>query len=193
MKVSLRKRGPQTRRHRTAFAALLALSLASCSSSGASDSKKQEATAELNVVDAMFVDMMLPHHEQAIVMADMALEPSRGAGSDVVELARQIKEVQEAEILVLTELLAMVGDSLDGHVHEMKGMLSEEELAELGSLQGADFDKEWLEGMIAHHEGAVEMAQDVLRDGSNERVRMLAKDVESAQRAEIDIMKSLVD
>ena len=81
MKVSLRKRGPQTRRHRTAFAALLALSLASCSSSGASDSKEQEATAELNVVDAMFVDMMLPHHEQAIVMADMALEPSRGAGA----------------------------------------------------------------------------------------------------------------
>jgi uncharacterized protein (DUF305 family) len=47
--------------------------------------------------------------------------------------------------------------------------------------------------MIAHHEGAIEMAEDVLRDGSNERERMLAKDVEAAQRAEIDIMKSLVE
>ena len=178
------------------LAVFFAMSLASCSSSGASDSndtQEQQATTELNVVDAMFVQMMLPHHEQAIVMADMALEPSRGAGSDVVELARQIKEVQEAEILVLTGLLAMVGDSLDGHMHEMKGMLSGEELAELGSLQGTDFDKKWLEGMIAHHEGAIEMAEDVLRDGSNERVRMLAKEVEAAQRAEIDIMKSLVE
>jgi uncharacterized protein (DUF305 family) len=117
------------------LAVFLAMSLASCSSSGASDSndaQEQDVTTELNVVDAMFVQMMLPHHEQAVAMADMALESSRGAGDDVVELARQIKEVQEAEILVLTELLAMVGDSLDGHMHEMKGMLSEEEIAELG-------------------------------------------------------------
>jgi len=177
------------------FAILLAMSLTSCSSSGAfdsNDSQEQDSTTELNVVDAMFVQMMLPHHEQAIVMANMALESSRGAGNDVAVLARQIKEVQEAEILVLTELLAMVGDSLDGHMHEMKGMLSEEELAELGSLQGTDFDRKWLEGMIAHHEGAIEMAENVIRDGSNERVRMLAKEVESAQRAEIDVMKSLV-
>lgn len=168
---------------------------AACGTSQITDtesSQEEGAKSGLNVVDAMFVQMMLPHHEQAILMADMALETSRGASAEVVDLARQIKEAQEAEMLILRELLATVDDSLDGHMHDMKGMLTDDEIEELAGSSGAEFDTLWLTGMIAHHEGAVEMAKDVLRDGADQRVRDLAEGVEAVQRAEIALMKTLV-
>ncbi|MEY3111947.1 MAG: hypothetical protein RIT23_1078, partial [Actinomycetota bacterium] len=121
--------------------------LASCSSTTTSTQDPQEeSTDELNVIDAMFVEMMLPHHEQAIVMSDMALEPSRGASTEVVELAQQIKSVQEIEIALLRDLATRANDLGDDHMHEMKGMLTEDELAALGSLSDGEFDRAWLEG-----------------------------------------------
>ena len=168
--------------------------LASCSSTTTSrQDPQEESTDELNVIDAMFVEMMLPHHEQAIVMSDMALEPSRGASTEVVELAQQIKSVQEIEIALLRDLATRANDLGDDHMHEMRGMLTEDELAALGSLSGGEFDRAWLEGMIAHHEGAVEMANDVLRDGRNQSVRTLANEVVKTQLAEIDVMKALLN
>jgi uncharacterized protein (DUF305 family) len=168
--------------------------LASCSSTTTSTQDPQEeSTDELNVIDAMFVEMMLPHHEQAIVMSDMALEPSRGASAEVVELAQQIKSVQGIEIALLRDLAERANDLGDDHIHEMKGMLTEDEIAVLGSLSGGEFDRAWLEGMIAHHEGAVEMANDVLRDGRNQSVRTLANEVVKTQLAEIDVMKALLN
>ena len=168
---------------------------AACGTSQTSDaesSREEGAKSGLNVVDAMFVQMMLPHHEQAILMADMALETSRGASAEVVDLARQIKEAQEAEMLILRELLATADDTLDGHMHDMKGMLTDDEIEELAGSSGAEFDTLWLTGMIAHHEGAVEMAKDVLRDGADQRVRDLAEGIAAVQRAERALMKTLV-
>ena len=168
--------------------------LVSCSSANTSTQDQQEeSTDELNVIDAMFVEMMLPHHEQAIVMSDMALEPSRGASTEVVELAQQIKSVQAIEIALLRDLATRANDLGDDHMHEMKGMLTEDELAALGSLSGGEFDRAWLEGMIAHHEGAVEMANDVLRDGRNQSVRTLANEIVESQLTEIDVMKALLN
>lgn len=154
--------------------------------------QSKESSDELNVVDEMFVEMMLPHHEQAIAMSAMALDPMVGARSDVVELARRITTVQEAEIAVLNDLASTMQGMGGDHSHMMKGMLSEEELDELATLRGAEFDRRWLEAMIAHHEGAIEMADDVLRDGSNGRVRDLATDVVDTQRDEIDLMQTLL-
>lgn len=181
---------------RRVFLGVLVVGAVACGGSSpavAPDATQSDAsTNELNVVDAMFVEMMIPHHEQAIVMSAMALDPTVGARSEVVELAREITAAQSAEIDVLKNLASGLDPSSGGHSHMMKGMLSDDELDELATLRGAEFDRRWIEAMIAHHEGAIEMAEDALRDGSNAQVRDLAANVVETQQAEIDLMRKLL-
>ena len=73
----------------------------------------------------------------------------------------------------------------------MDGMLTLEDLDALGQLKGADFDAAWTKAMIAHHEGAITMANDVLADGKNSEILALANAVISGQTAEIEILKPL--
>jgi uncharacterized protein (DUF305 family) len=73
----------------------------------------------------------------------------------------------------------------------MDGMLTLEDLDALGQLKGADFDAAWAKAMIAHHEGAITMANDVLADGKNSEILALANAVISGQTAEIEILKPL--
>ena len=73
-----------------------------------------------------------------------------------------------------------------------KGMLSDEAMQQLAEAQGPEFDRLFLEGMIEHHEGAVAMAEDVIRDGENEPTRELAETVVDSQKKEIDEMKKLL-
>lgn len=142
--------------------------------------------------------MMIPHHEQAIEMSDMALDPTTGASADIIALATQIKNEQDPEIAQMTSFLTAWGkpltanDSDMDHSSMMSGMLSAEDMGKLGALTGAAFDAAWVAGMIAHHEGAVEMAQDVLTDGSNTEVRTLAQAIVSAQTAEIATLRALL-
>ena len=86
---------------------------------------------------------------------------------------------------------SMDHSSMD-HGSKMKGMLSVEELAKLSSLSGKVFDKEWMLAMIAHHEGAIEMAQTVEQSGKNLEVQALAKTIISGQQVEIDQMNSML-
>lgn len=74
----------------------------------------------------------------------------------------------------------------------MEGMLSADELANLGSLRNTEFDTAWINGMIGHHEGAIKMATIVIEKGSNSQVRLLAEAVISGQQKEIDTMKALL-
>lgn len=142
--------------------------------------------------------MMIPHHEQAIEMSDMALDPTVGASADIVALATQIKNAQDPEIAQMTSLLQAWGKALTAdhsgmdHSTMMSGMLSTEDMEKLGALTGTAFDVAWANGMIAHHEGAVEMAQDVLTDGSNTEVRTLAQAIVSTQKAEITTLRALL-
>jgi uncharacterized protein (DUF305 family) len=78
------------------------------------------------------------------------------------------------------------------HGSKMKGMLSVEELAKLSTLSGKVFDKEWMLAMIAHHEGAIEMARTVEQSGKNLEVLALAKTIISGQQIEIDQMNSML-
>jgi uncharacterized protein (DUF305 family) len=73
----------------------------------------------------------------------------------------------------------------------MSGMLTADDLAELGTLTGAAFDAAWAAAMIAHHEGAIEMAEVVLADGKNAETLALAQAIISTQQAEIDILLAL--
>ena len=129
-----------------------------------------ESAADFNESDVMFAQMMIPHHEQAIEMADIALDPLVGASDVVKSLATRIKAAQDPEITKMKAFLTtwkerLTPDSSMDHSDMMSGMLSAEDIKKLSSLRGAEFDREWMNGMIEHHEGAIEMAKDVLKDG----------------------------
>jgi len=152
-------------------------------------------SADFNDADVMFAQMMIPHHEQAIEMSDIALNPNTGASAAVIALATQIKGAQDPEISQLKNLLTTWGMPTDmgsmDHSSMMDGMLSLEEMDVLGQLKGAEFDKAWAKGMIAHHEGAIEMANDVLANGKNSEILTLANAVASGQSTEIETLKPL--
>jgi uncharacterized protein (DUF305 family) len=147
--------------------------------------------------DVMFAQMMIPHHEQAIEMADIALDPLSGASDAVKSLATRIKAAQDPEISKMKAFLTswkerLTPDSSMDHSDMMSGMLSAEDITKLSSLRGAEFDREWMTGMIEHHEGAIEMAKDVLKDGKDSAVKALANLVATAQDSEILEMKKLL-
>lgn len=151
--------------------------------------------AEFNDADVMFASMMIPHHEQAIEMSDIMLN-KEGVEPQVAELAQEIKDAQGPEIELQQAWLKEWGadDSMDGMDHGgMDGMLSEEELSELEAADGPAASKLFLEQMIAHHEGAVEMAETEVAEGKNPDALALAQEIIDAQNAEIDRMKSLLE
>ena len=175
------------------LATVAALVIAACGS-GSSDT----ASPAFNDDDVMFAQMMIPHHEQAIELADIALDPAVGASDDVRKLATDIKSAQDPEIERMTSLLTsweqpLTADPSVDHGSMMKGMLTVEELDALGTLVGAEFDRAWLEAMIAHHEGAVGMATEVRETGINPDIAELADDVATTQSSEIQLMTSLVE
>jgi uncharacterized protein (DUF305 family) len=179
------------------FGAVMIAVLPACgsnSSSGSQDTDVVVDEAAFNDADVMFAQMMIPHHEQAIEMSDIALDPTVGAGERVRELATQIKNAQDPEITQMKALLTAWGKPLtsdEDHSSMMSGMLSADELAELGTLTGAAFDSAWAKAMIAHHEGAIEMAEVVLADGRNAEILTLAQAIISAQESEIETLRSL--
>ena len=168
------------------FSALLAVTLLSgCGQSSTSE------TADFNDADVMFAQMMIPHHEQAIEMSEIALDPASGASAAIQDLAIRIRDAQDPEIEMMKGFLATWGAPLnpeDGMDHSsmMEGMLTVEELDELAGLQGPEFDVRWAQAMIAHHKGAVAMAEDVLADGKNAETRKLAEEIIANQQSEID-------
>ncbi len=121
-------------------------------------------------------------------MSDLALQNSDN--SEVRDLATKIRAEQNPEI----ELMESWSDPhMSSHAgHMMEGMLSDDEINELKSARGAEFDRLFLEGMIKHHEGAIEMARTVT-DSKNEKVSSLARAIIDAQRAEILEMKELLE
>ena len=176
------------------IAVALATFLLGACSSGSSTS----TTADFNDDDVMFAQMMIPHHEQAIELADIALDPAVGASTDIRTLATEIKNAQDPEIEQMTELLTswsqpLTADPNVDHGSMMKGMLTVEELDALGTLSGAEFDRAWLKAMIAHHEGAIDMANEVLDSGVNSDIAQLADSVTTTQASEISTMTSLLE
>lgn len=130
--------------------------------------------------------MMIPHHEQAIEMSNLALMNSQDP--EILKLAQEIKDAQAPEI----EQMKSWGASSMAHAgHMMDGMLSEDEINELSAAKGSDFDRQFLEGMIKHHEGAIDMAT-MVTDSKNSEVAALAKVIIETQRAEISLMKNLL-
>lgn len=194
-----------TRRSLAAIAVALAtISLGACSSDDGGSTEGQasgaSAEAEHNDADVTFVQGMIPHHEQAIEMAQLA---ARNAEDErVIELAEGIEAAQAPEIEQMRGWLEAWGESEDGGMDDMghggdsdsaMGQMSGEDMAALESASGAVFDQMFLEMMIEHHEGAIEMAETESADGQDTEAVELAETIIAAQQAEIDEMQGLLE
>ena len=160
--------------------------------SSAISDQVQSLTSELIPDDAMFLAMMIPHHEQAVEMSKLAA--TNGASPEVQKLASTIAAAQAPEITQMQGLLQAAGalGEIGKHTGHMDGLLSEEQINELRNARGADFDRLYLEGMIAHHEGAIAMAQNVIDSGGNPAVVTLAQTIIDAQTSEISQINQLL-
>ncbi|TDC76713.1 DUF305 domain-containing protein [Micromonospora sp. KC606] len=165
-----------------------------------SGSADTSAAAEFGDADVMFAQMMIPHHQQAVQMSDLAA--SRAQDAEVKRLAAQIKAAQAPEIATMTAWLTAWGRPVpsgspsgghgSGDDHGMPGMMSDVDMTELAAASGVEFDRKFVTMMIEHHEGAITMAEDEIAKGANAEVKALAQQIRTSQRAEIDIMKKIL-
>jgi uncharacterized protein (DUF305 family) len=146
-----------------------------------------KSNSEYSTNDIMFAEMMIPHHEQAIEMSEIALLNT--SNPEVLQLAQDIKDAQSPEIEIMK---SWTGVNVSTHAgHMMDGMLSESELSDLRNAKGKEFDHLFLQGMIKHHEGAIAMAQGVA-DSKSKDVSELSALIIKAQEVEISKMKKLL-
>jgi uncharacterized protein (DUF305 family) len=190
-----------------ALALATALTLAGCAGGTASDSgsmpgmdhssssSPSAVMADFNDADVMFAQMMIPHHQQAVEMADMILAKD-GIDEGVLTLAEEIKAAQQPEIEQLQGWLDEWSansdtDSMDDMDHG-DGMMSDEDMQSLDAATGADASRLFLEQMTMHHEGAITMAQDEVDNGQNTDAVALAQTIVETQTAEIATMQELL-
>ena len=160
---------------------------------------------EFNDADVQFATDMIQHHAQALAMVDLTM--GRQLDPEVQQLAEDIRMAQGPEIEKMTDLLTEWGqpvpetgrDHANAHGEgememdsDMPGMMSADEMAELEAARGSEFQRMWLEMMIEHHDGAIEMAQTEQSDGENAEAIELAENIQSAQQEEISTMEGLL-
>ena len=157
-----------------------------------SDRIRGPAGFTYNAADTAFVQMMIVHHGSALERAARA--PERAANAGVRALAARVAAAQKPEVAWLRAWLKARGRPADpaGHDHStMPGMPGRTELAALTAARGADFDRLFVDLLTAHHLGAVQMAGDVLRGGSDELLAQTANEMAAEQGAEIRRMEQL--
>ena len=163
------------------------------------------ADAEFNANDVTFAQGMIPHHQQAVEMSTIALDPERNAGAEVKDLATRIQGAQDPEIQLMTGWLTEWAQPVDamtgmegmegmetGDMPGMEGMMSSDEMTGLEAANGPAFDKLWLDMMVRHHQGAVTMSKTAQTDGKAAVVKELAGKIISAQEAEIAEMSKVL-
>ncbi|SCL25207.1 Uncharacterized conserved protein, DUF305 family [Micromonospora nigra] len=148
--------------------------------------------------DVMFAQMMIPHHQQAVEMADLAA--TRAADPEVKSLAADIKAAQGPEIDAMSGWLTTWGRPVPSpgaempHMdHAMPGMMSDADMAGLTKASGRDFDRKFLTMMIAHHEGAIEMARSETATGTSPEAKAMAQQIATSQQKEIALMRGILD
>jgi uncharacterized protein (DUF305 family) len=149
---------------------------------------------EHNEADVEFVQGMIPHHEGAIEMAELV--EGRTDRQELLDLADEISEVQDEEIALLRGMLERMDademamdDEMGETDHGDMGMMDDAEMEELRELEGDEFDRRFMEAMIVHHQGAIDMAERVLSEGQDDEVAGLAQLVIDAQQGEIEQMQ----
>ena len=197
-----------------AAAATLLFGLTACGDGGTSDAQAEQTAPNgdvFNEADVEFATAMIPHHAQALVMVD--LTRGRELSREVQKLTEEILAAQGPEIEQMVDWLTEWGkpipetvrdhanaeghgmsghDTGDDDSTDMPGMMTEEEMSELKAAQGPEFETMWLQMMIEHHKGAIEMAKDEQADGVFQPAKDLAESIETSQQAEIDHMNELL-
>ena len=147
--------------------------------------------------DVEFMQGMIAHHAQAVVMSRMA--KSHGANPQVLRLSAKIDQSQVPEIHIMQDWLKrnkqFAPDTSSWRHMTMAGMLTPEQMKELEAAKGVDFDRAYLEYMIQHHVGALRMVEDLFASplaGQEVDVNVFANDVVTVQTAEIGIMQKLL-
>lgn len=179
--------------------AVLALTAACGGQAGNAESGK-----EFNDADVTFATQMIPHHAQALSMVDLTL--GRDLDPEVAAMTEDIRAAQTPEIETMTEWLEDWGKPVPetmrdhanahgGHADmdsDMPGMMSEQEMAALEKAPDAKFQDMFLEMMIEHHRGAIEMAQTEQEEGQYAPAVELAGKIERSQQAEVEKMERLL-
>ncbi|MGH4012972.1 MAG: DUF305 domain-containing protein [Pseudonocardiaceae bacterium] len=164
----------------------------------------EQHAADHDQADITFAQAMIPHHAQAIEMAQLA--PERAQRPQVKDLAGRIAQAQGPEIETMTTWLRAwnaeiprTGQDDRGHggmdpgaMGQMPGMMDPQQMQQLDQATGAEFDRLFLQMMLRHHEGAIAMARTELADGQNPEARQLAQQIIDAQQAEIQEMQALL-
>lgn len=192
----------------TAIAAAVAVLVVGCSSQSepaadaghgghqsttpAAGSATADAAAH-NDADVMFAQMMIPHHTQAVEMSDILLA-KQGVDPRVVQLASEIKAAQAPEIAQMQGWLTSWGSPATAPMHHdsMQGMVSGQDIDKLRNAPGPEATKLYVTQMIAHHEGAIAMAQDEIANGQYGPAIDLSHAIVDTQQKEIDTMKSIL-
>ncbi|MFF9120602.1 DUF305 domain-containing protein [Streptomyces massasporeus] len=164
------------------------------------------APGAFNDADVMFAQMMIPHHEQALEMSELA--DGRASDTEVKALVADIEKAQDPEIRTMKSWLKAWGkpesaeESMPGmhhgsggmdHGSGMSGMMSETDMKKLRAAKGTEFDRMFAEMMIEHHEGAITMAKDEQKNGRNSTAKKLAADVVKTQSAEVEKLQKILD
>ncbi|WP_131786137.1 DUF305 domain-containing protein [Protofrankia symbiont of Coriaria ruscifolia] len=191
--------------------------LVACGDDTTAPGAAEPASTDHNTADVSFAQNMIPHHRQAIQMADLAA--THASDPQVAELATRIRAAQDPEITTMTGWLRTWGEptgttgpgamghgSAPGHgsmghgstgadsasAGTGMGMMSEADMAGLTGMRGAEFDRMFLEMMIGHHEGAVSMAETEIREGVYGPAKAMAQNIQTNQAAEIQAMNTML-
>jgi uncharacterized protein (DUF305 family) len=179
----------------TVLAALVMAALSASCGTGARGSAEPgvSATGGDTAAGVRFMQGMIAHHGQALVMTDLI--PARTESEDIRTLGRRIEVSQKDEIARMRRWLESRGEAMpEGHAHGalMPGMLTDEELDRLAASTGAEFERLFLEYMIRHHEGALVMVADLFSTEGAElgpELFQLANHIDADQRTEIARMR----
>ena len=190
-----------------AAAAALSIALVGCASTSPGTEMGEHGdghgsliaeAGEMMTADAQFAMMMIPHHQQAVEMSDVLLAKD-GVDEGVAALAERMKAAQGPEIEQMQEWLDAQGfdmgdmDDMGMGGIEHSGMMSEEDMDALEAAEGAEASRLFLEQMIEHHEGAIEMAEAQVADGEDPEMVALAESIIESQTAEIAEMEGLLE
>ncbi|MCA1674481.1 MAG: DUF305 domain-containing protein [Actinobacteria bacterium] len=180
--------------------AIAALGLIAAACGGSGDNTAGTSRAVHNQSDIGFLQGMIPHHEQAVIMSGYA--STRAASPQVKDLAKRIEGAQAPEIKQMTGLLKDWGVKEEAAGHSgmggmggmggHPGMLTDDDLGRLKAAKGQEFDRLFLQGMIGHHRGAITSSEEQLAKGESPEAKALADEIINAQRAEIAEMEKLL-
>lgn len=206
-------------KHSTKLTAALAavallFTLAACGDDGSTEPAQAKQTASngavFNGADVDLATAMIPHHAQALAMVDMTR--GRDLAPEVKKLTEEIQTAQGPEIEQMVDWLTAwdkpIPETMRDHVNaedhgtsghdmddsgmEMPGMMTDEEMSKLEAAKDLEFETRWLEMMIEHHKGAIDMAQEEQADGVFQPAKKLASSIVTSHQAEIDQMKQLL-